>query len=114
MQFCGTKRKFTKKEVERESKDFLRVGEQRFPYHCCICQQYHLTKQKNMIDTPLELIGELKTILQSALDHKRTYNMYQISSKRTLHHVKIDGIKYGFIHNKESGKLTLQLMMEEN
>lgn len=113
MNLCVTKRKYNKKEVTKASQDFLKINVQRYPYHCCICQQYHLSKQKNLIDEPLEVMGELEQILRGALNNSKTYNQYRISSERTLHHVKIDGIKYGFIYNKQSNKLILQLMIEE-
>lgn len=113
MTICGTKRKYTKSEVTKAAKDFVSVSANRYPYHCCVCQQYHLSKQKNLIDSPLEVIGELEQILRNALKSNKTYNQYRISPERTLHHVKIDGIKYGFIHSKRTDKLTLQLMIEE-
>ena len=70
--------------------------------------------KKNLIDEPLPVIGELQTIFISAVVDNKTYNIYRISAERALHHVKIDGIKYGFTHNKQTNNLVLYLMIEEN
>lgn len=113
MNLCGSKRKYSKQEVKKVSQDFLKINVQRYPYHCCVCQQYHLSKQINLIDEPLEVMGELEQILRAVLENNKTYNQYRISNERMLHHVKIDGIKYGFIYNKQTDKLILQLMIEE-
>ena len=115
MKLCGTKKKYNKQQVAIEAKQFFNQAQEiRYPYKCCICGQYHLSSQRNLIDEPLQVIGELQTIFISALSNNSTYNKYRISAERTLHHVKIDGIKYGFTHNKQTNNLVLYLMIEEN
>ena len=115
MKLCGTKKKYNKQQVAIEAKQFFNQAQEiRYPYKCCICGQYHLSSQKNLIDEPLQVIGELQTIFISALLNNSTYNKYRISAERMLHHVKIDGIKYGFTHNKQTNNLVLYLMIEEN
>jgi hypothetical protein len=115
MKLCGTKKKYNKQQVAIEAKQFYNQAQEiRYPYKCCICGQYHLSSQLNLIDEPLQVIGALKNIFISAVINNKTYNIYRISAERALHHVKIDNIKYGFTYNKQTENLILYLMIDES
>jgi len=115
MKLCGTKKKYNKQQVAIEAKQFYNQAQEiRYPYKCCICGQYHLSSQQNLIDEPLPVMGELLTIFKSAITDNKTFNIYRISPERSLHHVKIDKIKYGFTYNKQTENFLLYLMIDES
>lgn len=114
MKHCGKKVMMDKYEAKKTVENFKRTGEKRFVYHCCICNHYHLTKQENLLDEPIEVIGDLRNIFIDSIETHKTYNLYKISNERTLHHVKIEGIKYGFVYNRKNQSLQLQLIINES
>lgn len=114
MKHCGKKVMMTKQEATKTVQHFKGTGEKRFTYHCCICNHYHLTKQENLLDEPIEVIGDLRNIFLKSVESRTTYNLYKISHERTLHHVKIEGIKYGFVHNRKNQSLQLQIIVDES